>query len=55
MKSNAPNEFLGKAITKTTRVMRKIELTTSKDSTTITPEKIGANIEQMVHEFATIC
>ena len=49
IKSNPSHEYLGKPLTNIIRVMQNIELTTSPDSTTITPEKLGETIEQMAH------
>ena len=36
------------------RVMQNIEFTTSPDSTTISPEKLGSAIGKIAHEFPTI-
>ena len=55
MKSNTSYKYLGKPLTKIIRVMQKIGLTTSPERNTIIPEKLGATIEQMSHEFPTIC
>ena len=55
MKYNPSHEFLGKTLTNIIRVMRNVEFTTSPDSTTITPENIGATIEKMARWFPTIC
>ena len=55
MKYNPSHEYLGKILTKIIRVMQNIELTTSPDRTTITPEKIGATIYKMDHKLPTIC
>ena len=48
------HEFPGKLLTNIIRVIRNIEFVTSPDSTTITPENLGATIEKMDHEFPTI-
>ena len=55
MDYNPSHESLGKPLKKIIIEMLKIGFTTSPDITTITPEKIGATIEQMFHEFPTIC
>ena len=55
MDYNPSHEFLGKTLTKIIRVMQNIVFTTSPDVTTITQENIGATIDQVDHEFPTIC
>ena len=54
MNYNTSYKSLGKPLTKTIRVMQNTEFTKSSDSTITTPEKLGANIEQMDHDLPTI-
>ena len=54
MNSDPSHKFLGKTLTKIIRVIRKIGFTKSLDSTTIKPEKLGANIDKMAHDSPTI-
>ena len=54
-KSNPSQESLGNPLTNVTKSMQNILFTTSPDRTTSTPEKVGANIDKMTHEFPTIC
>ena len=55
MDYNPSHKSIGKPLTKITRVMQSIGLTTSPDSNTITPENIGETIDKMAHELPTIC
>ena len=55
MYSNTSHKSLGKPLTNIIRVIKNIGFTTLPDSTTIAPEKLGETIEQMSHEFPTIC
>ena len=54
MKSNTSHECIGNTSTNIIRVVQKIELTTSTDRTTSTPEKLGETIEKMSHDIPTI-
>ena len=49
MYSNPLHKSIGKPLTKIIRVMQNIVFTASPDSTVMTPEKIGATIDQMAH------
>ena len=55
MNSNSSKKYLGKNLTNIIRVMPNIGFAASSDRIAITPEKLGATIEQMSHEFPTIC
>ena len=52
--SNPFHKPLGETLTKIIRVMRNIGFTTSADSTTIAPGKLGATIEKNSHDLPTI-
>ena len=54
MDYNPSHKYLGKCLAKTIRVIHNIGSTTPLDSNTITPENLGATIEQMDHEFPNI-
>ena len=51
MNSNPYHESIGKPLTKIIIFMRNIEFTTSLDITTITPENIGATIDQIIMSY----
>ena len=55
MKSNPSHKSLGKTLTNIIRLMQNIELTTSLDSTIITPEKLWETIQKIAHGLPTIC
>ena len=55
MDYNPSHGSIGDNLQKIIRVMRNIGFTTAPYSTTITPEKLGAAMEQMDHECPNIC
>ena len=51
MESNPSHKSFGKTLKKIIRIMQNIGFTTSLDSTTNTPEKIGATIEKWIVSY----
>ena len=54
MYSNTSHKYIGKPLKTIIIMMQNIGFTTSPDSTTITQENIGANIDKISHELPTI-